>query len=206
MEDLFQFPGAYMEIEEGLPFVNFDLPAPLRAPVGSVEDEAPLLDELGVDPRRIFEKAWRAALPWRAPAPDLLEDRDLAGPLLFHLLFGALLALRGRSCFRYLYSFNVVSVLVLHFVFALMSPRDVDLSHTASIFGYGALPLVPLAALSLFVEDAHLEAALALAAGAACTAIATRMYTRVFGLGDRVPLVAVPVFLFYAMFLFLVVF
>ncbi len=61
-------------------------------------NEPPLLEELGINFEHIWAKT-RAVLVLTKRIDSLhLEDTDLAGPLVFALVFGFLLLLKGKVC------------------------------------------------------------------------------------------------------------
>ncbi|KAL8801682.1 MAG: hypothetical protein Q9200_006861, partial [Gallowayella weberi] len=100
----------------------------------------------------------------------IMDDSDLAGPILFFLLFGTFLLFSGKVHFGYIYGLALVGSLSLHAIFSLMSPPPADhesppapshhpashhhpssLGHlnstltfprSASVLGYCLLPLV----------------------------------------------------------------
>ena len=49
-------------------------------------NEAPLLEELGINPEHIFQKTLAVLNPFRATRPDVAGDSDLAGPLVIIFL------------------------------------------------------------------------------------------------------------------------
>ena len=51
-----------------------------------------------------------------------MDDSDLAGPVLFFLLFGTFLLFSGKIHFGYIYGLALVGSLSLHTIFSLMSP------------------------------------------------------------------------------------
>lgn len=67
----------------------------------------------------------------------LMDDSDLAGPLLFFLLFGFFLLFSGRLHFGYIYGLALLGCSSLHFIFGLMSP---DPSANSGIAHPGAPP------------------------------------------------------------------
>src|SRR3981081_4492248 len=97
-----------------------------------------------------------------------MDDSDLAGPVLFFLLFGTFLLLSGKVHFGYIYGLALLGTTSLHWILALMSPGpnasdpssastlhdhspNVASSHlsstltfprSASVLGYCLLPLV----------------------------------------------------------------
>jgi hypothetical protein len=51
-----------------------------------------------------------------------MDDSDLAGPLLFFLLYGTFLLLSGRVHFGYIYGLAVFGSILLHTILSLMAP------------------------------------------------------------------------------------
>ena len=71
------------------------------------DDEPPLLEELGINFDHIKQKVSSTLDPRRPIAPDIVDDADLAGPLIFCIGLGVLLVLRGKLHFDYIYHFFV---------------------------------------------------------------------------------------------------
>ncbi len=61
-------------------------------------NEPPLLEELGINFEHIWAKTRAVMIPTRRSDSLHLEDADLAGPLVFCLIFGFLLLLKGKVC------------------------------------------------------------------------------------------------------------
>jgi hypothetical protein len=54
----------------------------------------------------------------------LMDDSDLAGPILFFLLFGTSLLFSGNLHFGYIYGLALLGSTSLHLILSLMSPAD----------------------------------------------------------------------------------
>ncbi|KAA6412400.1 MAG: Golgi membrane [Lasallia pustulata] len=131
------------------------------------EGEPALLEELGVNFAHIKVKTLTVLNPFARIDQHIMDDSDLAGPILFFLLFGTFLLFSGKVHFGYIYGLALVGSLSLHTIFSLMSPpidpadvphpiqdhmhqsgRSQSLSSTltfprsASVLGYCLLPLV----------------------------------------------------------------
>ena len=79
-----------------------------------------------------------------------MADLDLAGPILFVLLFGTLLLLAGKVQFGYIYGVGLFGIIGLHYLFKFMSNETtIDLIRSASVLGYCLLPLVLISVLGL---------------------------------------------------------
>lgn len=53
-----------------------------------------------------------------------MDDSDLAGPVLFFLLFGTFLLFSGKVHFGYIYGLALLGSVSLHVILSLMSPSD----------------------------------------------------------------------------------
>src|ERR1700760_1082261 len=53
-----------------------------------------------------------------------MDDSDLAGPILFFLLFGTFLLFSGKVHFGYIYGLALLGSTSLHMILSLMSPTE----------------------------------------------------------------------------------
>ncbi|KAL9598346.1 MAG: hypothetical protein Q9219_004574 [cf. Caloplaca sp. 3 TL-2023] len=67
------------------------------------EGEPPLLEELGVNFGHIKGKTLTVLNPLAPISQHIMDDSDLAGPVLFFLLFGTFLLFSGKVHFGYIY-------------------------------------------------------------------------------------------------------
>jgi len=90
---------------------------------GGEEDysmEPPLLEELGINFRHIWEKTKTVLMPMRSMDENIMDDADLAGPLFFLLCFGIFLLMTGKVHFGYIYGFGVSGCLAMYLVLNLL--------------------------------------------------------------------------------------
>ncbi|KAK4126808.1 Yip1-domain-containing protein [Parathielavia appendiculata] len=106
--------------------------------------EPPLLEELGVNISHIRAKTLAVLNPFSRIDQHLMDDSDLAGPLLSFLLYGTFLLLSGRVHFGYIYGLAVVGSLLLHGILSLMAPSPTDPS--AAVSSTPSYPGVPSSA------------------------------------------------------------
>jgi protein YIPF5/7 len=128
-------------------------------PVASYEEDyindGPLLQELGVDFSHIYLKVQSVLHPLAAtstPSPEIMQDSDMAGPIVFCVVLGFLLLLAGKVHFGYIYGFGLFGVLSMWTILNLMAEArsgGIDFSRTFSILGYALLPVVGLAGLNV---------------------------------------------------------
>lgn len=99
-----------------------------------------------------------------------MDDSDLAGPILFCLLFGTFLLLvcngiffylrfinnhfkSGKIHFGYIYGAALIGTLSLYAILNLMSlTKSIDFIRVASVLGYCLLPLVANSSLAVFLS------------------------------------------------------
>ncbi|KAK6929077.1 hypothetical protein RJ641_005282 [Dillenia turbinata] len=156
-------------VNPGIPFMSFDIGAATAStsfstpPIGSssigvsglrIEDEPPLLEELGINPRQIRDKTLAMVNPFRVNS-SLHEEADLSGPFLFVVLFGLFQLLAGKIHFGIILGWGFASALFLYVVFNMLAGRsgNLDLHRCLSLIGYCMLPIVMLSAFALFVPQ-----------------------------------------------------
>lgn len=177
--------------------------------VSGYPGEPPLLQELGINFEHIKGKTLTVLNPLqRDTSPDIMTDSDLAGPIIFVLIFGTLLLLAGKVQFGYVYGVGLFGIVSLHYLFKLMSNEvQIDLTRSASIIGYCLLPLVLVCALGLVVTlDSMFGYLVSGLAVAWCTYSALGLFTTVLKLHNVRPLIAYPLGLFYFVFALMAIF
>lgn len=140
--------------------------------------------------------------------PTIMEDSDMAGPLVFCLALGFFLLLTGKLHFGYIYGFGMCGCVAMYMLLNLMSnSKTLDLSRTFSVFGYCLLPIVLLSAINvLFSLKAGIGAFLAFLAVCWCTLGATRIFETAMSMREQRYLIAYPAFLLYAVFALITIF
>ncbi|TMS13987.1 Protein YIPF5 [Larimichthys crocea] len=72
----------------------------------SFDDEPPLLEELGINFDHIWQKTLTVLHPMKVADGSIMNETDLAGPMVFCLAFGATLLLSGKIQFGYVYGIS----------------------------------------------------------------------------------------------------
>ncbi|KZF22899.1 Yip1-domain-containing protein [Xylona heveae TC161] len=185
------------------------------------DGEPPLLEELGVNFEHIKFKTLTVLNPLARIDQHIMDDSDLAGPMLFFLLFGTFLLFSGKVHFGYIYGLALLGSVSLHIILSLMSPplpsttetqdshdhTDGSGSHfsstltfprSASVLGYCLLPLVMTSSIGILVPmDGPLGYVLTTAAIVWCTYSSSGMFCAVGRMKGMRGLVAYPLALFY---------
>ncbi|GLT89970.1 hypothetical protein SLE2022_079250 [Rubroshorea leprosula] len=176
----------------------------------SFEEEEPLLDELGIHPDQIWQKANSIINPFRINA-TVHQDSDLSGPIFLYLSLCLFQLLAGKIQFGVILGWIVVSSIFLYVVFNMLAGRNgnLDLHTCTSVVGYCMLPLVVLSSLSLFLPQGAgvaryvLAGAFVLWATRACTNL---MVALADGGEEHRGLISYACFLIYTLFSLLVIF
>lgn len=169
--------------------------------------EPALLEELGVNFEHIVHKTKAALNPFGAISHHIMDDADLAGPLLFFLLFAVSLLLNGKAHFGYVYGFGLVGTCAQWAVLNLMALSYIDFTRTMSVLGYCLLPLVATAFLGIVVSlNNILGYVLGLSAVAWCTYSSSGFFVSYLQLSQMRALVAYPLALFYGIFTLMTLF
>jgi hypothetical protein len=81
--------------------------------------------------------------PFRRIDSHIMDDSDLAGPLIFFLLFGFILLFSGQVHFGYIYGLAALGSISLHLILSLMSPSDAGAQAVNSYPQYSSDPSAP---------------------------------------------------------------
>ncbi|SCZ99424.1 BZ3500_MvSof-1268-A1-R1_Chr7-2g09526 [Microbotryum saponariae] len=189
------------------------------------DGEPPLLQELGVNFDHILQKSLTVLNPLSKVDSHIMDDADLAGPLVFCSVFAGFLLLvsrrrlgwefSGKPQFSYIYGVALVGSASIYILLNLMSERGIDAYRTASVLGYCLLPLVLLSMISVVVSLESLIMSVRsgslgyIVSGSSiawCSYSASAIFSSVLQLSSQRLLVAYPVGLLYAAFAMLSVF
>lgn len=111
-------------------------------------EETPLMEELGINFSHILSKALVVLNPFKTIDRHIMDDTDLAGPLLFCFLLGGFLLIAGKAHFGYIYGIGIIGCVSMYMILNLMSSVGIDSYRVVSVLGYSLLPIVIL---SLFL-------------------------------------------------------
>jgi len=172
-----------------------------------IENEPPLLEELGINVEHIILRM-KGIMFFKRLEDDVLRDADLSGPIAIILALAMCLLLAGKMQFGYVYGFGLSGCVGVWMLMNVMSQSGgIDLYGTTSILGYGLLPIVFVALTGVFLS---LKGTAGLLISAVCIFWATAASSRFFATGIVMAqqrwLVAYPVGLFYVCFTLLAVF
>ncbi|TVY80756.1 Protein transport protein yip1, partial [Lachnellula suecica] len=180
------------------------------------DGEPPLLEELGVNFAHIQSKTLAVLNPLARIDQHIMDDSDLAGPILFFVLFGTFLLFSGKVHFGYIYGLALLGSTTLHLILSLMSPplessasaqpnqapshlsSTLTFPRSASVLGYCLLPLVLTSAVGIvFPMDGPLGYVLTSLSVFWCTYSSSAMFCAVGRMRGMRGLVAYPLALFY---------
>jgi hypothetical protein len=175
-------------------------------------EEPPLLEELGVNTDRIFEKSVAVLNPLRSDVSfnvNILYETDLAGPAALCILLGVCLLLAGSNAhFGYVYGLVMISCIAMYILLTLMTTEgNIKFASVASVLGYCLLPVVVLSVFGIFLP-------LYSPVGSVCAVVAvlwsslsaSKLFVIMSGDPQQRPLIAYPCVLLYGAFALAVVF
>ncbi|KAI8610706.1 hypothetical protein BC830DRAFT_1144530 [Chytriomyces sp. MP71] len=193
---------------------------------GDYPDEPPLLEELGINFSHMKDKAISVLNPLTPIDKNIFDESDLAGPILFCLLYGGFQLFAGKIQFNFIYAVALLGWLSIYAVLNLMSDTGITSTRTASVLGYCFLPMVLLSSLSIllhlryvvlrgmffglvynqfFVFSGTVGLIMSALSVFWCTYSASLMFVTVLSMSEQRLLVAYPVGLLYSAFALLVV-
>lgn len=207
-----------------IPFLSFDVnsaaastsfsaaphfPSSTIGGASGFDDEPPLLEELGINTKQIYQKTISILNPFRINH-HLHEDADLSGPFLFLMAFGLFQLLAGKLHFGIILGWVTMASVFLYVVFNMLAGKNgnLDMFKCLSLIGYCMLPIVMLSALSLFVPQGGM--AIMIITGVFviwATRVCTGLVVELANCGDEHRgLITYACFLIYMLFSMLVVF
>ncbi|CAG60562.1 uncharacterized protein GVI51_I08547 [Nakaseomyces glabratus] len=180
--------------------------------------EPPLLEEIGINFDHIFKKTMYVLRPTMSSAMlshEILNDSDLAGPVIFFMLFGLFLLMAGKVHFGYIYGVALFGTISLHTLSKQMAtsssqqqqPSSLHFFNTASILGYCFLPLCFLSFIGVFHSldnrIGHLTGALFVIWS---TWSSSGFLNNLLQLQNARTLIAYPLLIFYSVFALMAIF
>uniref|UniRef100_A0A3B4B164 Protein YIPF n=1 Tax=Periophthalmus magnuspinnatus TaxID=409849 RepID=A0A3B4B164_9GOBI len=163
----------------------------------SFDDEPPLLEELGINFDHIWQKTLTVLHPLKAADGSIMNETDLAGPMVFCLAFGATLLLSGKIQFGYVYGISAIGCLGMYLSFGCV----------ASVLGYCLLPMILLSSFGvLFSLQGMLGVILTAGIIGWCSLSASKIFISALAMDGQQLLVAYPCALLYGVFALISVF
>ncbi|XP_032079570.1 protein YIPF7 [Thamnophis elegans] len=173
----------------------------------SFDEEPPLLEELGINFHHIWQKTLTVLNPVKPAEASIMNETDLAGPLVFCLALGSTWLLAGKVHFSYVHGISVVGCLAIHALLNLMSVVGVSRGCVASVLGYSLLPMVILSTCAVFFSLQGVFGTLvALIIIGWCSLSASKIFASTLAMEGQQVLVAYPCGLFYGLLALITIF
>ncbi|XP_054438233.1 protein YIPF7 [Pteronotus mesoamericanus] len=175
--------------------------------IDSFDEEPPLLEELGINFDHIWQKTLTVLNPLKPADGSIMNETDLAGPIMFCVALGATLLLAGKVQFGYLYGMSALGCLGIYALLNLMSSSGVSYGCVASVLGYCLLPMVILSCCAIFFSlQGTVGTVLALVIIGWCSLSASKIFISALDMEGQQLLIAYPCALLYGLFALLTVF
>ncbi|KAI5190017.1 protein YIPF5/7 [Nematocida minor] len=174
-----------------------------NALIGYKEGDRPLLDDLGIDFGSIKKDSLRILF---VKSKEHKETDDMIGPILFLVLFGAILIVRGRVHFGYLYCLSILSCVFIYGITILMNSNPVSAVGIANTLGYSLIPVLIFALSSNFIPGG--KVAKLLVGGVFSvwsTFVSSSEIVGRFKIENRGVLIGYPIFLVYMCFIIIAI-
>uniref|UniRef100_A0A8C5L541 Protein YIPF n=1 Tax=Jaculus jaculus TaxID=51337 RepID=A0A8C5L541_JACJA len=169
--------------------------------------QCPPIDKLGINFDHIWQKTLTVLNPMKPADGGIMNETDLAGPILFCVALGATLLLAGKVQFGYVYGMSGIGCLGIHALLNLMSSAGVSYGCVASVLGYCLLPMVILSSCAIFFSlQGALGTTSALLIIGWCSFSASKIFISALDMDGQQLLVAYPCALLYGLFALLTVF
>ncbi|KAM3937551.1 protein YIPF7 [Leptodactylus fuscus] len=173
----------------------------------SLDDEPPLLEELGINFDHIWQKTLTVLNPWKPADGSIMNETDLTGPTMFCFALGSTLLLAGKIHFGYVYTMSILGCLGIHALLNLMSITGVSHGCVASVLGYCLLPMVILSSFAILFSLRGIAGSVLTAAVIMwCSFSASKIFITTLAMEGQQLLVAYPCALLYGLFALLTVF
>ncbi len=170
-------------------------------PGTDIDNEPPLLEELGINFDHIFMKTKCVLNPFAQPDVSIIHDEDLAGPLVFCIAYGFSLLLMGKIQFGYIYGITAMGCLSMYCLLNLMSETGVSAVCIGSTLGYCLLPMVFLSFLgSILTLDGVFGMLLSVLFILWCSVSSSKLFVNALNMSNQQVLVLYPCFLLYGIF------
>ncbi|XP_010589741.1 protein YIPF7 [Loxodonta africana] len=175
--------------------------------IDSFDEEPPLLEELGINFDHIWQKTLTVLNPLKSADGSIMNETDLAGPILFCLALGATLLMAGKVHFGYVYGMSAIGCIGIHALLNLMSSSEVSYGCVASVLGYCLLPMVILSSCAIFFSlQGAIGTVLALVIIGWCSLSASKIFISSLAMEGQQLLIAYPCALLYGLFALLTIF
>jgi len=212
-QDIYSSQGGFLPVSSNQGYTGSILtPEPMQTyndlPVDDdFENEPPLLEELGINFDHIKQKTIAVLHPTNEPDIMVMQDTDLAGPLVFCIAFGASLLLAGKVHFGYVYGIGVTGSLAIYLLLNAMSITGVSSTCVVSVLGYCLLPMVMLSTSSILLALKSVAGIiLTVLAVLWCSFSASKLFVTALAMHGQQLLIAYPCALVYAVFALIAIF
>lgn len=181
-----------------------------RAIQGSLPDEPPLLQELGINFNTIKKESLMIFKVFKSQdiKVTFIDDADMSGPIIFILLYTLCLFINCKVHFGYVYLISLVSVTSIYFLLNVIDTTPIGLLQCCSVIGYSFVPMVIFSFLNIFLNwtNSTIKASLGILCSLWSSYIATVVFVKYLAMTNKDWVVWYPIMLIYGCFALLVVF
>ncbi|EKE40377.1 hypothetical protein ENUP19_0082G0060 [Entamoeba nuttalli] len=172
-----------------------------------LENEPPLLEELGIDLNKIGKKMVQSLNPFSTP--DVSES-DVIGSIIISFALGIVILLNGKLRFGNIYGFSIIASFVEYLVMNLLSNKNMNYLLIFTHFAYNLFPMI-FFGLILFVLNSFKAANLTILITSfvfvvISTYTCSKTINSLMELPEKILLTIYPISLYYGLFILFVIF
>lgn len=166
---------------------------------GSLPNDSPLLEELGIDFSTIKTEIQLIFNPKKT-----FEHSDITGPLISTILYSVFLFAQGKFHFGYVYFITLSSNFLLYFLVNVLKPngKNADFLFCFSVFGYSFVPIVFYSLFAIFFKYKVV--------GIFCVIwsvfIASNVFCKTLEMENMRCIIGYPIMLIYVCYLLMIIF
>lgn len=119
--------------------------------LGSLPDDKPILEELGIDFSTVKKesKLIFKVLKTRPVDFSFIKNADLSGPFIFLVLYTIALVINYRVHFGYIYFISLLTSTFMYFLLNVIDDKQIGFVECCSVLGYSLPPVIVFSFINL---------------------------------------------------------
>lgn len=181
-----------------------------KALMGTLTDDKPLLEELGINLNVIKKESLMIfkVLNPKDIKVSFIEEADMSGPIIFILLYTLCLFINCKMHFGYVYLISIISLFSIYFLLNVIDTVSIGLLQCCSVMGYAFVPMNIFSFINIFLNwcGSTFKIIIGILFTLWSSYISTTVFITYLGLNNKRLVVWYPLMLCYGCFSLLVIF
>lgn len=181
-----------------------------KALMGTLSDDTPLLEELGINLGIIKKESLMIfkVLNPKDIKVSFIEDADMSGPIIFILLYTLCLFVNCKMHFGYVYLISLISLFSIYFLLNVIDTVSIGLLQCCSVMGYSFVPMNIFSIINIFLNwsGCTFRIIMGILFTLWSSYISTTVFITYLGLNNKSIVIWYPLMLCYGCFSLLIVF